>query len=94
MRREGKHFAERERESKHGLRRWLYWFLLGLGLIMVFKFFDNINGLADIISEFFAVIAPFIGALIMAYILYLPCSKIERYLIKLLIRLKMSFIII
>ncbi len=83
MRREGKHFAERERESKHGLRRWLYWFLLGLGLIMVFKFFDNINGLADIISEFFAVIAPFIGALIMAYILYLPCSKIERYLIKL-----------
>ena len=83
MRREGKHFAERERESKHGLKRWLYWFLLGLGLIMVFKFFDNIDGLADIISNFFSVIAPFIGALIMAYILYLPCSKIEKYIIKL-----------
>lgn len=81
MRREGKHFAEMPRESKHGIRRWIYWFLLGLGLIMVFKFFDNIDGLADIIANFFSVIAPFIGALITAYILYLPCSKIE-YIIK------------
>jgi len=80
MKREAKHYAVKE--ERHTVTKWIYWFLLGLGLIMVYKFFDNIDGLADIISNFFEIIAPFIGALITAYILYLPCSKIEKLIKK------------
>ena len=63
-----------------GTRKWLFWFSLGAVLIIVYKFFDNFSGIGKWIGNLFSIIAPFLAAIIIAYILYKPCSFIERKL--------------
>lgn len=65
-----------------GTRRWLFWFSLGTVLIIIYKFFDNFTGIGKWIGNLFSIIAPFLAAIIISYILYKPCSAIENKLKK------------
>ena len=65
-----------------GTRRWIFWFSLGTVLIIIYKFFDNFSGIGKWIGNLFAVLAPFLAAIIISYVLYKPCAKVEKGLKK------------
>lgn len=63
--------------KKEKLRRWSYWFILGLALIIVFKCLDNFTSVMEVIGDFLNIVAPFFVGVFIAYILYIPCRKFE-----------------
>ena len=66
------------REVKKNLSKWMYWFLLAISIILVYKFLDNFTSIGNAISNFFSVITPFLSGLLLAYLLYIPASRIEK----------------
>jgi len=70
------------RDIKNNITKWMYWFLFAISVIAVYKLLDNFAIITQTIGEFINVIAPFLGGLLIAYILYIPASRIERGLIK------------
>ena len=65
-----------------GTRRWIFWFSLGTVLIIIYKFFDNFTGIGNWIGNLIAILGPFLAAIIFSYVLYKPCSGIEKILKK------------
>ena len=65
-------------ELRNHSKKWVYWFLLGVSLIVVYKALDNFSDIMEIIDKFFAIITPFIVGIFIAYLLYLPCKNIEK----------------
>lgn len=63
-------------EKKRGLK-WLYWFSLGVAIIAVYKLLDNLGQITTWIVEFIDILMPFIMGLLIAYLLYIPCKKVE-----------------
>jgi len=64
-------------EKERLLRRWLFWFSFALAAIIVYKFLDNFSSITDFIRNFINVVKPFLFAILFAYLLYIPCKKIE-----------------
>ena len=65
-------------EVKNHWKKWLYWFLLGVAIIIVYKTLDNFSDIIGAIGKFFSIIGPFFVGVFIAYILYIPCSSIEK----------------
>ena len=65
-------------EIKKNLSKWMYYFLLGVAIIIVYKFFDNFTAIGGAIGKFFNIIAPFMAGALLAYLLYIPASRIEK----------------
>ena len=65
-------------EIKKNLSKWMYYFLLAVAIIFVYKFLDNVTAIGQAINGFFDVIAPFLAGTLLAYLLYIPASRIER----------------
>ena len=84
--------------KKEKIRKWSYWFLLGLALIVVYMCFNNFTAVTDVIGNFLGVVAPFFVGIFIAYILYMPCRKFEMFFrkrkLKLLKRRARTFSII
>lgn len=70
------------KEVKRNLSKWMYWFLLGLAIIIVYKILDNFAEIGGAIGNFFNVITPFLAGTLLAYLLYIPASRIERSFLK------------
>ena len=66
------------KEIKNNLTKWMYWFLFAISVIVVYKLLDNFTAITSAIGEFLNIIAPFLGGLLIAYILYIPASRIEK----------------
>lgn len=64
-------------EKKRGIK-WLYWFSLGLAIICVYKLLDNFGQITDWVHGLFNILMPFIVGLLIAYIFYIPCRKVEK----------------
>ena len=64
------------KELKNGTK-WFYWFTLLLAIVVIYKILDNFTGIGNWIRELVKVIKPFLMALLLAYLLYIPCRKIE-----------------
>ena len=62
--------------------KWLYWVSIGIVLIIIYKFFDNFTNIGAWLSRFLKVLAPFLEAILIAYILYVPCERVEKKLLK------------
>ena len=71
-----------KKEKVLGTKRWIYWVSIGVVLILIYKLLDNFTGIGDWVGNLFSVLAPFIEGILIAYILYTPCKKIENILIK------------
>ena len=69
-------------EVKKNFSKWMYWFLLAVAIILVYKFLDNFTAIGNAIGKFIGVISPFLAGALMAYLLYIPASKIEKKLLK------------
>ena len=61
------------------LKKYIGLFVLGVALIAVYKTFDNFGDLLNWIGEFFALLTPFFIGFCIAYVLYVPCRKIEAF---------------
>ena len=66
-----------EELRNHG-KKWFYWFLLGLALILIYKALDNFTYISEAIGQFLNILAPFLVGVLIAYLLYMPCKKIEN----------------
>ena len=71
-----------KREKIMGTRRWFFWVSLGTVLILIYKFLDNFSGIGKWIGSLIAVLTPFLIAILLAYVLYIPCKKTENLLKK------------
>ncbi len=60
----------------HG-KKWLYWFVLGVAIIVVYKALDNFGDIMGVVTKFFDIITPFLVGIFISYLLYMPCKKIE-----------------
>lgn len=65
-----------------GTKRWFYWLSIGTILIIIYKFLDNFSGIGKWLGGLFTVLAPFLTAILISYVLYIPCKKIEELLKK------------
>lgn len=61
----------------HG-KKWLYWFVLGVAIIVVYKALDNFGDVMGVVTKFFDIITPFLVGIFISYLLYMPCKKIEE----------------
>lgn len=58
--------------------KWFYWFTLGVAIVIVYKVLDNFTGIGEWVSGLIKVIKPFLMAILLAYLLYIPSRKIEK----------------
>ena len=54
------------------------WFLFFAGLILVYQLACHMPLLVDAVCRFFRIIAPFLVGFVLAYLLQIPCIKIEQ----------------
>ncbi|MCI9039213.1 MAG: AI-2E family transporter [Clostridia bacterium] len=66
-------------EKKKSFTKWFYWFTLGIAIIVVYKLLDNFSQITDWFGELFNVLMPFIMGLLIAYLFYIPCRKVEGW---------------
>lgn len=59
-------------------KRWVGLFLFCLTLIVIYKTLDNFGVIFTWLDNFNKIIMPFILAIIIAYIFYIPCRSVER----------------
>lgn len=65
-------------ELKSHWKTWVFFLTLGTILIFVYKALDSIGYLGEFIGNLISVVSPFLAGLLLAYLLYIPESKIER----------------
>lgn len=65
-------------EIRNKGKKWLYWFLLGVAIIVVYKALDNFGDVMGVFAKFFEIITPFLVGIFISYLLYMPCKKIEQ----------------
>ena len=57
--------------------KWIYWFTFAVAVIAVYKTLDSFNDIIYWIKNLISIIFPFIMAILISYILYIPCNKVE-----------------
>ena len=65
-------------EIKNHWHTWIFFLTLGTVMIVIYKAIDSIGFLTTAISHFMGIISPFLAGLLLAYLLYIPESKIEK----------------
>ncbi len=63
-------------------KKWMYWFSLAFAIILVYNIFDNIESISGFLGGLGETLAPFFIGTLIAYILYMPCKKIEEFFCK------------
>ncbi len=69
-------------EKKRPITKWLYWFLFAVAVLCVYKALDDFEGIIAWIGNLLEVLAPFLIGILIAYLLYTPCRKIENLYLK------------
>lgn len=59
-------------------KKWLFWFTFAVACIAVYKTVDSVAEIFAVIGNFFGMLMPFLIALLIAYILYIPCRGVEN----------------
>ncbi len=63
--------------NKKDFKKWMYYFSLIFVSIIAFKTIDSVIAISGWISNLFDVLSPFLSAVLIAYMLYIPCKSIE-----------------
>ncbi len=58
--------------------KWLYWFTFAVAVIFVYKTLDNFTDITNWLRNLFNLLMPFILAVIIAYLFYIPCKRVEQ----------------
>lgn len=65
-------------EIRNHWKKWIYWFLLGVAIIIVYKALDSFGDVMNVVGKFFSILSPFFAGIFIAYLFFMPCKKIER----------------
>lgn len=63
-------------------KKWLFWFSFAVASIVVYKTIDSVGTIFSFFGSFFNIVMPFFMAILMAYILYIPCKMFEKLIEK------------
>lgn len=74
-------------EIKQGWKKRISWLLIALTVVIVYKMLDNFSNVTEWFATFFRILKPFFAGLLISYILFMPCKKIENALSKSKIKL-------
>ncbi len=70
-------------EIKHGWKKRISWLLIAITVVIVYKMLDNFSNVQQWFGTFFRILKPFLAGLLISYILFMPCKKIESAISKL-----------
>ena len=65
-------------EIKQGWKKRISWLLIAIIVVVVYKMLDNFSSIQAWFGTLFAILKPFLIGLLIAYILFIPCRKIEN----------------
>ena len=69
-------------KKENKLTKWLYWFSLALAIIIIYKLLDNFTAIGVFLKNLIGILMPFGMGILIAYILYIPCKKVEECYLK------------
>ena len=69
-------------EIKQGWKKRTSWLLIAIVVVVVYKMLDNFSSIQAWFGTLFTILKPFLIGLLIAYILFIPCRKIENILKK------------
>ena len=69
-------------EIKKGCKKRISWLLVAIIVVIVYKMLDNFSSIQAWFGTLFTILKPFLIGLLIAYILFIPCRKIENILKK------------
>lgn len=75
-------------KEKRVITKWLYWFTFAVAVIGVYKILDQFSAITNWLKGLIGILYPFIMAIIIAYLFYIPCRGLESKLRKLGIKKK------
>ena len=58
--------------------KWIYWFTFAVAVIIVYKTLDNFNDISMWFGKLLSILMPFLMGILLAYLFYIPCKKIEK----------------
>ncbi len=59
-------------------KKWLFWFTFAVATVVVYKTIDSVAEIFAWFKSFFKMLKPFLLAVLVAYILYIPCRGVEK----------------
>ena len=65
-------------EIKQGWKKRISWLLIALTVVLAYKMLDNFSSVQQWFGSLFAIMKPFLIGILISYILYMPCKKIEN----------------
>lgn len=69
-------------EIKQGWKKRISWLLIAITVVIVYKMLDNFSNVQQWFGTFFRILKPFLAGLLISYILFMPCKKIESAISK------------
>lgn len=75
-------------KGKKVVTKWIYWFTFAIAVIGIYKILDNFSDITNWLKGLIEILYPFIMAVIIAYLFYIPCRGLETRLIKIGIKKK------
>ena len=66
--------------SEKRFRKYIGWFIFAVALITIYKTIDSVGIVFTWFKGLIKILAPFGFALLLAYLLYFPCRRIEKML--------------
>ena len=69
-------------EIKQGWKKRISWLLIAITVVIIYKMLDNFSSIQAWFGTLFTILKPFLIGLLIAYILFIPCRKIENLLKK------------
>ena len=64
-------------EIKQGWKKRMSWLLIAITVVVVYKMLDNFSSIQQWFGTLFAIMKPFLIGILISYILFMPCKKIE-----------------
>lgn len=65
-------------EIKQSWKKKISWLLIAITVVIVYKVLDNFSNVQNWFMTFFRILQPFFVGLLISYILFVPCRKIEN----------------
>lgn len=65
-------------EIKQGWKKRISWLLIAITVVVVYKMLDNFSSIQQWFGTLFAIMKPFLIGILISYILFMPCKKIEN----------------
>lgn len=69
----------KDEKKQNNWTKWLYWFLFAVAIVVVYKTLDNFSEIIDWFQRLISLLMPFLMGILLAYLFYLPCRKIESW---------------